>query len=424
MRQYLEEARGMDRNDPLGVYRDQFTPLEAGMIYLDGNSLGRLTKSTIGHMERLLREEWGGRLIRSWNESWYHKATELGDKIARIAGASPGEIIVADNTSINLFKLAFGALKWNEGRTGIVSDTLNFPSDIYILQGLVHQFGEDYHLDLAPSGDGISVSLETLNSVISDQTALVALSHVIFKSSFMYDMEKVTEIAHEKGALMLWDLSHSIGSVPITLNKLNVDLAVGCTYKYLNGGPGAPAFLYVRKDLQERLLSPIWGWFGQHMPFEFSLRYEPAEGIQRFLSGTPPILSMAAVEPAVSMLLDAGIELLREKSIQQSNFLIKLAEKYLFANEFKLGSPSDFRKRGSHVSLKHPEAYRICKALIDPDTGDGQIIPDFREPDNIRLGLTPLYTTFEDVFKAIQQMHMIVKEKYYMNYSVERSSIT
>ena len=424
MKQYLEEARELDRKDPLAIYKERFTPIEPGMIYLDGNSLGRLTKRTVSHVDHLIREEWGNRLIRSWNESWYQKATDLGDKIARIAGASPGEIIVADNTSINLFKLAYGALKYNSERTGIVSDSLNFPSDIYILQGLVHHLGGNYHLDLARSDDGISVSMNDLNSVISEQTALVSLSHVIFRSAFMYDMEQVTEIAHDKGALIVWDLSHSIGSVPIALNKLNIDMAVGCTYKYLNGGPGAPAFLYVRKDLQERLVSPVWGWFGQHMPFEFNLQYKPAEGIRRFLSGTPPILSMAAVEPAVEMLLDAGMDNIRAKSIQQSTFLVRMAEHYLFPQGFSLGSPYDYRHRGSHVSLKHTEAYRICQALIDPGVGDKCIIPDFREPDNIRLGITPLYTTFEDIFFAIKQMHLIMEDKCYQKYNTDRSSIT
>ena len=237
-------------------------------------------------------------------------------------------------------------------------------------------------------------------------------------------MKEITSLAHEKGAMILWDLSHSIGAVPGELNESNADLAVGCTYKYLNGGPGSPAFLYVRKDLQDKLSSPIWGWFGEKNPFDFELKYRPGEGIRRFLAGTPPILSLKAIEPTLDMMNETGMERLRKKSVSQSEFLLRLAEELLWPLGFQSGSPMDPEKRGSHVSLRHPEAYRICKALIDPDLGDVVVIPDFREPDNIRLGITPLYTTYTEIFMAVREIRNIVEDKLFLKYSSEREQVT
>jgi kynureninase len=237
-------------------------------------------------------------------------------------------------------------------------------------------------------------------------------------------MKEVTALAHEKGAMILWDLSHSIGAVPGELNQSDADLAVGCTYKYLNGGPGSPAFLYVRKDLQDKLTSPIWGWFGEKNPFDFELKYRPGEGIKRFLAGTPPILSLKTIEPTLDMMNEAGMTLIRQKSVSQSEFLLRLAEEFLRPLGFRYGSPADPEKRGSHVSLRHPEAYRICKALIDPDVGETVVIPDFRDPDNIRLGITPLYTTYLEIFIAVREIRDIVENKLYLKYSAEREQVT
>jgi kynureninase len=237
-------------------------------------------------------------------------------------------------------------------------------------------------------------------------------------------MKEVTEYAQKKGALVLWDLSHSVGAVPIWLNECNVDLAVGCSYKYLNGGPGAPAFLYVRKDLQEKIPSPVWGWFGEENPFEFKLNYRPAKGIRKYLTGTPPVLSMSAIEPALDIILEAGMERIRQKSIQQTEYLLELTERLLVPLDFRIGSPLDPEKRGSHISVRHPEAYRICKAMIDPETGGYSVIPDFREPDNIRMGIAPLYTSFEEIFRAVKLVEEITKSGLYKSYSLERNSVT
>ena len=424
MESAYREAVALDNQDGFAGYRSRFIYGDEKLIYLDGNSLGRLPAESKAMLDRSVSHEWGERLIRSWNEDWFTKNIELGDKIARIAGASEGEVVITDTTSVNLYKLAHAALRFQKGRTRIVTDELNFPSDLYILQGLVQDSGEGYELVIVSSRDGMTIDTGDLKAVIDDNTALVSLSHVAFKSAFRYSMKEITALAHDKGAMILWDLSHSIGAVPGELNESDADLAVGCTYKYLNGGPGSPAFLYVRKDLQEKLSSPIWGWFGEKNPFDFELKYRPGEGIKRFLAGTPPILALKTIEPTVDMLNEAGKDMIRKKSVSQSEYLLRLADKFLYPLGFQPGSPLDPEKRGSHVSLRHPEAYRICKALIDPEVGENVVIPDFREPDNIRLGITPLYTTYTEIFMAIREIRDIVENKLYLKYSVKKEQVT
>lgn len=420
----ISHAESLDQQDPLKDYRERFVIKDPNLIYLDGNSLGRLPVETGGILEKVISEQWGERLIRSWNEGWYQQSMRLGKKIAQIIGAHPEEVVVSDSTSVNLYKLAYGALKMLEGRNEIISDDMNFPSDLYVLQGLVKQFGNRYTLRLLKSTDGVSSDMTELLRMINRQTALITLSHVTFKSSYLYDMEKVTELAHMHGALMLWDLSHSVGAVPVSLKQANVDMAIGCTYKYLNGGPGSPAFLYVRKELQEKLDNPIQGWFGEKNPFEFKLNYRSSEGIRKYLTGTPPVLSAYGLEPALDMVLEAGIAAIRQKSMAQSEYLIALATEWLFKEGFRLGSPEFVEKRGSHVSLKHAEAYRICKALIDPRVGDHVVIPDFREPNNIRLGITPLYTSYEEIYRAVDQLRLIIDKKIYERYPRTRAAVT
>lgn len=414
----------LDQDDPLKHFRQRFVIKDPSIIYLDGNSLGRLPQKTVDHMETAITEQWGDRLIRSWNEGWYLQSSRLGKKIAQIIGAHPDEVIVSDSTSVNLYKLAYGALKLKEERTEILSDDMNFPSDLYILQGLVKQFGGNRTLRLLKSPDGISSDMTEFVRIISQRTALVTLSHVAYKSSYMYDMERVTELAHMHDALVLWDLSHSVGAVPVSLNRANVDMAIGCTYKYLNGGPGSPAFLYVKRELQERMVNPIQGWFGEQNPFEFKLNYRESEGIRKFLTGTPPVISISGLEPALDMVLEAGIGSLRQKSVAQGEYLLSLARQWLVKQGFRIGSPELSEKRGSHIALKHAEGYRICKALTDPETGGSVVIPDFREPNNIRLGITPLYTTYEEIFLAVEQMKEIMDKKTYMKYPGSRDHVT
>jgi kynureninase len=417
-------AKLLDEKDELKSFRNKFQLNDPYLIYLDGNSLGILPKSTISKVDNVVNNEWGTGLIRSWNEGWYERSSAIGAKIAKIIGAQPDEVIIADTTSVNLFKLAYAALKIQKDKTKIVSDVLNFPSDLYILQGLMEIFGNQHTLNLAQSTDGMTVTIEELGRHITPDTALVTLSHVVFKSAFMYNMNEVTKLAHSNGAMVIWDLSHAAGSVPINLNESNADMAIGCTYKYLNGGPGAPAFLYVRKDLQAKLQSPIWGWFGQHKPFDFNLNYKPAEGIARFLAGTPPLLSLSSIDPSMDIILEAGMDRIREKSINQANYLFSLFDKFLQPQGFTSGSPRDTEIRGSHISIRHPEAYRICKALIDSTICGKVIIPDFREPDNIRLGIAPLYNTFFEIYQAIMQIKEIVEEKKYLAFTANREKVT
>lgn len=407
----LEFAQKLDGDDELASFRDEFVFAEPDLIYLDGNSLGRLPRRAVDRMRTAVEEEWGRDLIRCWNASWWDSPTRVGEKIARLLGASPGQVIVSDTTSINLFKLVMVALEMRPERDRIVSSVLNFPSDLYILQGCIRLLGDRHQLHLVPSEDGISVDQETLFEAIDERTALVTLSHVVFKSGFLYDAEAITKRAHQVGALVLWDLGHSAGAVPIELDPWGVDLAVGCTYKYLNGGPGAPAFLYVRRDLQDAL-SPIWGWFGQDSPFDFDLEYEPAEGITHFLVSSPPILSTVALESALDVLLKAGIDRIRRKSVRLTSYLVYLFDTILEPLGFGLGSPRDPAQRGSHVSIRHREGYRINRALIE----EMAVIPDFREPDNIRLGVSPLYTSFSEVWEAVDRIRRVVKEKHYVRY--------
>ena len=312
------------------------------------------------------------------------------------------------------------ALALRPDRKRIISDTLNFPSDLYILQGCSRLLGERHHLHLVPSADGIAVELDDLWNAIDARTALVTLSHVTFKSGYLYDMAEVTRRAHQAGALVLWDVSHSVGAVPLELDRWGVDLAVGCTYKYLNGGPGSPAFLYVCRDLQAEALSLIWGWFGQRQSFAFDPDYRPAESMARFLAGTPPILSLLALEPALDIILDAGLPAIRRKSLRLIAYLVYLVDTLLAPLGFALGSPRDPARRGSHVSICHAEGYRINRALIE----EMQVLPDFREPDNIRLGLAPLYTTFVEVWEAVDRIRRVVKEKRYECYPATREQVT
>jgi kynureninase len=419
-----EYAANLDSEDVLAGFRNRFFVADDKLIYLDGNSLGRLPLKTRDLLTHAIDRQWGDALIRSWNDSWYDLPKVVSGKLAKIVGAEEHEVITCDSTSVNLYKLAHAAIKTQPERKCIISDSLNFPTDLYVLQSIIHQFGDDYKLLLAPSHDNIQVDVANLDQLIDENTALIVLSHVAFKSAFMYNMKEINDMAHSRGALVLWDLSHAAGAVPVELSATGADMAVGCTYKYLNGGPGSPAFLYVNKSLSEKLTSPIWGWFGDRNPFAFERHYHPAKSISKFSVGTPPLLSLIAVEPGLDLILEAGLEKIREKSIRQSEYLIFLAEKLLLPLGFLFGSPLEYQMRGSHVSLKHPESYRICQAMINPDDNSLIIIPDFRAPDNIRFGITPLYTTYTEIYRAIKRVEEIVTDKIFERYSVKKQLVT
>jgi len=414
------EARERDREDPLARYRAEFVVAEEGLLYLDGNSLGRLPKRAEALVARVVREEWGGRLIRGWNEGWVDAPRRVGDKLARLLGASPGEVVVSDSTSVNLFKLAVAALRAREGRTGIVTDELNFPSDLYVLDGAARLLGGGRRVTVVAAREGISVDHADLAASIGPDTAIVSLSHVAYRSGFLHDMRAVTEIAHRAGALVLWDVSHSAGVVPIDLEASGVDLAVGCTYKHLNGGPGAPAFLYVRRELQTSLENPIPGWFGREAPFTFAPDFAPAAGVERFLVGTPPILSLAVAEAGVDLALEAGVEVARAKSVALGTFLERLWESVLEPRGVTLRSPRETARRGSHLSFGHPEGLAIDRALIE----ELNVIPDFRPPDVIRFGYAPLYTRFEELCEAVDRFRRVLDEELWRRYAGAGPAVT
>lgn len=423
LRTDTEYAAELDAHDALAPFRERFVITDPTLIYLDGNSLGRLPKAAIDLAHDLVARQWGQQLIRGWNEGWWQAPERVGAKIARLIGAQPDEVIVADSTSVNLFKLVVAALRHQSltgRRTRVLTDDLNFPSDLYTLQGAVDVLGGQHKIQAIPSPDGIHGPEAALLEQLDEETALLTLSHVTFKSGYLYDMATLTAAAHAAGALALWDLSHSAGAVPVNLNGADVDLAVGCTYKYLNGGPGAPAFLYVRRDLQERLSNPLSGWWGQRHPFDFALEYEPELGLRRFLTGTLPMLSLSLIEPGLDLLLEAGIEAVRAKSVAQTEYLIGLWEAVLAPLGFTLNSPRDAQRRGSHVSLGHAEGLRIDLALIN----EMQVLPDFRRPDNIRLGIAPLYTSFLDIHTAVTCLRWIVEQRLYEKYTAASPAVT
>jgi kynureninase len=416
----LAHAQQLDRRDELAPYRARFACSDEQLIYVDGNSLGRPAQASLDRVREVLDREWRDELIRGWGGGWYEAPARIGAKIAHLLGADPDQVVVGDSTTVNLFKLALAALRARPERAVIVTDTLNFPSDLYVLQGCVELLGNRHILRLVPAADDVAVEPAALRAAIDGDVALVTLSHVTFKSGSLHDMAAITARAHDQGALVLWDLSHSVGALPIELDRCGVDLAIGCTYKYLNGGPGAPAFLYVRRDLHDALRSPIWGWFGQRAPFDFGLAYEPAQGIRRFLVGTPPMLSLAAIEPAVDLILEAGIERIRAKSAALTTYCIELFDAALAPHGFRLGTPRAAEQRGSHVSVRHAEGWRITRSLIE----DMGVLPDFREPDNIRLGFAPLYTSFSEVWQAADALRCVVEGGSYARFPSARATVT
>ena len=389
----LDQVRALDSADPLGRFRDRFF-LPEGIIYLDGNSLGALPKAAAARQRAMVEEEWGCELIRSWNtRGWIEAPQRVGAKIAALIGAKPNEVIVADSTSVNLFKLIVAAAALAPGRRQILSEAGNFHTDLHIASGAAELSG--LRLEVVER-EGIEAA-----TAIGPDTNLLLLTHVHFKAGFRFDMAEMTARAKAAGALTLWDLSHSAGAVPLDLNGAGAELAVGCGYKYLNGGPGAPAFLYVAESLQDRLMPPLRGWMGHAEPFAFTDDYRPAPGIDRFLVGTPPMLSLAALESGVESFEGADKHLLWAKSVAQFNLFADLVE--AGCPELACVSPRDPERRGSHISFRHPNAFELCQALI----ADG-VIGDFRAPDIVRFGLTPLYLGFEDVWQAAERMRAIL----------------
>lgn len=399
----VEQARQLDAADPLAAYGDEFVRTPGVIAYLDGNSLGRPLKATRARLAEFVQDQWGDRLIRAWDEHWLDRPTELGDLAGRVVlGAGPGQTVIADSTTVLLYKLVRAAVRARPGRREIVADTENFPTDRYVVEGVAQECGMQVRW-IAPD-PAAGVRPADVEAVLGDQTALVLLSHVAYKSAFVADLPAITAAAHRAGALVLWDLCHSAGVLEIGLDAAGVDLAVGCTYKYLNGGPGAPAFAYVAAALQDELEQPIPGWMGHAEPFAMGPAYRPAAGIRRFLSGTPPILGMLPVHDMLLLLEKAGLPAVREKSRRLTDFAIAVADETLAESGVQVASPREGDLRGGHVTLEH-DGMRAAVARL----WELGVVPDFRPPNGLRAGLSPLSTSFTEVAVALGQLRRLLE---------------
>jgi len=377
-------VNALDATDPLAAFRTRFVQAPDVAAYLDGNSLGRPLATTAARLADFVTAQWGYRLIRGWTEGWLEQGQAIGDELGRVAlGAAPGQTTIGDSTTVLLYKLVRAAIELRPGRTELVIDRDNFPTDRYVLEGIAAERG--LSVRWIEPGD---VTVDRIP--LSERTAVVVLSHVAYRSGYLADVAGITAAVHEAGALVVWDLCHSAGVIPTLLDEWGVDLAVGCTYKYLNGGPGSPAFAYVRADLLGEFRQPIQGWLGSAHPFEMGQGYEPAAGIGRVLSGTPPVIGMLAMQDMIALIDEAGLDAVRAKSIALTSYAVELADELL--PDALLSSPRDPLLRGAHVTLDHPR----FEALM-PQLWERGVIPDFRRPTGIRLGLSPLSTSFDEV---------------------------
>lgn len=395
----VEYAAALDAADPLAHLRERFVGAEAALVYFDGNSLGRPLLATADRLAGFVREEWGGRLIRGWDEGWFDLPLTVGDELARVAlGAAAGQTAIADSTTVLLYKLARGAVDLqasrDPARTEIVVDRDNFPTDRYVVEGIAAERGLTVRWIEVDHDSGVTADL--LRAAVGPATALVVLSHVAYRSAHLADVATVTAVGHEAGALMLWDLCHSVGSVPVELDVWGVDLAVGCTYKHLNGGPGSPAFGYVAARHQADLVQPIQGWMGHADPFLMGPAYEPAQGVRRILSGTPSIVAMQGLRDMLALIDEAGISAVRAKSVALTEYAAALSDAWLAPLGVAFASPRDPARRGGHLTLNHERMREVTAELWARD-----VIPDYRDPHGLRIGLSPLSTSFTEVHQGL-----------------------
>lgn len=398
-----EACVAADRQDPLAPLKARFD-LPPGVLYMDGNSLGVMPRAAAARAAEVITQEWGTGLIRSWNTAgWFELPSRLGDKLAGLLGAKAGELVITDTTSLNIFKALAASLRIQQkrqpGRRVILSERDNFPTDLYMIQGMIDLLQQGYEMRL------IDDELP-LDRALDEDVAVVLLSHVNYRSGQMHDMAAVTRKAHERGALVIWDLAHAAGAVPVDLNGADADYAVGCTYKYLNGGPGSPAFIWVAPRHIPDFWQPLSGWWGHQRPFDMTVAYEPAGGIRRYLCGTQPIVSLAMVECGLDVAREADMAEVRRKSLALGDLFIALVEERCAGHPLTLVTPRDHAQRGSHVSLRHPNGYEVMQALIARG-----LIGDYREPEVLRFGLTPLYFGYADVWDAVEILKDVLDSK-------------
>ena len=418
----LKAFKLMDQDDPLKLFRNHFFH-QKNEIYLDGNSLGKMPKNIPEILGETINNQWGKQLISSWNKGWLKLPNRLSEKYGKLLNASAEEIVFGESTTVRLYQILLALIQSGNYLDNLITDNLNFPTDLYVIDGLKKQFPKlkinniEYHNE-------IEADIDLLKESIKKNPGIICLSLVTYKSCYYYPMKVLNQYAVKHKSIIVWDISHGVGSVPIDFKESETKIAVGCTYKYMNGGPGSPSFLYIESGLHSLLENPIQGWFGHKNPFDFNPQYKSAEKLDHFKNGTPPILSMQAVESGIDLTLKAGILNIRDKSIKQSEMIIMAIKDHLNSFGYNLQSPKKFLRRGSHIAISHPNAWQICQALQKGGKNIPKIIPDFRPPNFIRLGITPLYTSFEDLWWVINQLENIVESESYLRFNQIKPEVT
>ena len=418
----LVTAQKLDQEDILANFKNYFEN-NSNEIYLDGNSLGKLPKKTLKILQETIQNQWGKRLIRSWNEIWLDLPLGLAKKYGALLNIKKEEVIIGESTSVRLYQILHALINSKKYTNKLSSDNLNFPTDLYVLEGLANEFNLS-KVNLINYKQEIFADLNLLKKNIQNNQGIYCLSLVTFKSSFLYPMKDLNLWAEENNSIIVWDLSHAIGAVEIDLKETQTKIALGCSYKFMNGGPGSPAFLFIQKKLQDLLHNPIKGWFGHQNPFNFAPNYLPDSGINRFASGTTQVLSMQAMEPGIDITLEAGIKNLRKKSIALSEFFLNGIEEELIPLGFKIQSPSNSDLRGSHLTISHPASWQICQALIQGESNALKVIPDYRPPNLLRFGIAPLYTSYENILRVLIRIKEIVKTESYKKFEIKKTKVT
>lgn len=411
-----------DNNDDLKSFKSRFVNND-NEIYLDGNSLGKLPVVTENDLITAVKNEWGQNLISSWNDNWLKMSEKINFKMSKLINSDNDEVLVGESTSVNLYKILYCLLDSNQYKKNLVTDCLNFPSDNYIIEGL-KDHTEKKEITILNYNNNLSCNIDILKKSIQENPGIYCLSLVTYKSSFLYPIKELNEFAENNKSIVVWDCSHAIGVVNIDVKDSKTKAAIGCTYKFLNSGPGSPSFLYVSKDILNHLQNPIKGWFGHSKPFDFENKYKPADNINKFNAGTPSVLSLIPVNTGLDLVLEAGIMNIRNKSIELGEYLIKIINIELNKFDVKITSPIESKSRGSHITIQHKEAWKICKLLIKGGKNRKRIIPDFRPENNIRLGFSPLYVSFIDLYETVIAIKDILKNKEYLKIDDSKPEVT